>query len=99
MDTTQPDVPCDSHAIRQWMRRDPTTGPAHAAAGLGLIWWLERCAASSDCRRQLGVMDLRGDTPLHHCARHGRLPTCKALLRLGADPTQRNNWNLIPEHL
>lgn len=85
--------------IEQLMRADGALGAAHAAAAGGRVWWLERCAASQHCHFSLALHDVRGDTPLHHCARHGQVQACRTLLRLGADPSRRNRWNLAPEHL
>jgi len=72
---------------------------AHVAAKEGCIWWLECCGASSSCLRSLELKDRRGDTPLHHCARSGNALACRTLLRLGADPRAKNEWQLLPEEL
>jgi len=73
--------------------------PVHVAADDGHVWWLEICGASLQCRSMLGVGDARQGTPLHHCARCGQEASCRALLRLGADPSVKNDEQQLPEEV
>mmetsp|Transcript_118145 Transcript_118145/g.229684 ORF Transcript_118145/g.229684 Transcript_118145/m.229684 type:complete len:540 (+) Transcript_118145:51-1670(+) len=96
------DVSSDAHMLADLDRSlvdEQVDSAAHIAAGIGRVWWIERCGASPSCRVQLELGNENGDTPLHFCARGGKKLACQTLLRLGVDPVKRNRWGLTPEHL
>eukprot|EP00927_Polykrikos_kofoidii_P065542 TRINITY_DN61282_c0_g1_i1.p1 TRINITY_DN61282_c0_g1~~TRINITY_DN61282_c0_g1_i1.p1 ORF type:complete len:638 (-),score=91.91 TRINITY_DN61282_c0_g1_i1:59-1972(-) len=71
----------------------------NAAAKKDEVWWIERCGASPKCCEALNFADVRGDTPLHYCAKAGATRASCALLRAGCDPDSVNRWHLWPEDL